>query len=186
MPGINSDPNTLFSPTPWSRKSRTGLELTTHEVDRIASLGGEQKATKREEWTKVGPRRDEHPQGKLTENPDTVRKKRMLIEDITHPHNMFPVEGRGRPEPYGWWDRGRSPSAVHLYSGHEPEDAGNKVKRRSCRLRSWTRQRSRLRPRSQRVIAKQSRRPHRPELGNWPTTTAHIVTAPVGPVCGHV
>ena len=133
MPGINLNPDTSSSPTPRSRKSRTGLKLKNYEVDRIASLGGEQKVTKRERWNKAGLRRDEPPQGKLAEDADAVRKKRVLIE-VTRPCSILPVGGTGCPEHYGWWDRGKPPSAVRLYSGHEPEDNGNKVKRHSCRL----------------------------------------------------
>ena len=73
MPGKDLNANTSSSPPPGSRKSRTGLELKTHEVDRIASLGDEQKVTKREEWTKAGLGRDEPPQGKLAEDADPVR-----------------------------------------------------------------------------------------------------------------
>ena len=117
-----------LSVPPEIRKMRTGLELKPHEVDRIASPSSKKKLTKADlEW-------DEPLQSELTKEAGAALVEMVLTEDVTYPSIREPIGGRGRPELWGWWDRGKPASAVRLYSGHKLKEAWSKGKTHSYRL----------------------------------------------------
>ena len=104
--GVSDNSIMALDLSPKIRKMRTGLELTTHKVDRIASLGYEKKLTKSQvvplsyeifvplglfaaikiriplhKLTKADPEWDEPLQGELTKEAGAALEEMVLRKD---------------------------------------------------------------------------------------------------------
>ena len=120
MPVIHLNPS-ISSALPLEiRKMRTGLELKPREDNRIASPMNEKELTRADtEW-------DEPLQGELTKAPGATLEEMVSRKDVTCPRSTRAIGGKGDPELYGWWDRGKPASTARLRFGHGPDDAGSK------------------------------------------------------------